>query len=226
MPNPRGETQYFSRFFGPGGIEVTCGWLRSGRQERSPCSWRPRASLKVDHSRAREPVYDFYEVYECGSDLLFKVRERPHRRRQIRPPRRAATGERGFSAACHPSVTGFNFYRCPFQDVRLNTFWASSEKWGLPWGWAAFGPPRGVPLFSARPRHARLESGSQPVLLLRYWASSETPCSACLSVERERNRWLSSGHMVGNNAGESNENLRVWSTDVACLAATSEGWMS
>jgi len=77
MPAPRGETQYFTRFFGPGGEnEVTCGWLRSGRQERSPCSWRPRASLKVDHSRAREPVYDFYEVYECGSDLLFRVRAR------------------------------------------------------------------------------------------------------------------------------------------------------
>ena len=77
MPAPRGETQYFTRFFGPGGEnEVTCGWLRSGRQERSPCSRRPRASLKVDHSKAREPVYDFYEVYECGSDLLFRVRAR------------------------------------------------------------------------------------------------------------------------------------------------------
>ena len=30
-----------------------------GRQERSRCSRRPRASPKVDHSRAREPVYDF-----------------------------------------------------------------------------------------------------------------------------------------------------------------------
>src|SRR6516162_4406334 len=92
-----------------------------------------------------------------------------HRRRQIRPPRRAATGERGFSAACHPSVTGFNFYRCPFQDVRLNTFWASSENGASLGGWAALGPPRGVPLFSARPRHARLKSGRQRVLLLRYF---------------------------------------------------------
>ena len=64
-------------FWAKWGDEATCGWLRLGRQERSRYSRRPRASLKVDHSRAREPVYDFYEVYECGSDLLFKVRERP-----------------------------------------------------------------------------------------------------------------------------------------------------
>jgi hypothetical protein len=51
--------------------------------------------------------------------------------------------------------------------------------------------------------------------ILASWASSETPCSACLSVERERNRWLSSGHMVGNDPEEINEIVRVFLGEVA-----------
>ena len=125
MPTPRGETQYFSR--AGWGNELTCGWVRSGRQERSPCSRRPRASLKVDHSRAREPVYDFYKVYECGRD---KLGRREGLRRE----------KGGFSAAYHPSVTGFIFLRCSFQDVRLNTF-GLDRRMGPPLGlggpWAA-----------------------------------------------------------------------------------------
>jgi hypothetical protein len=74
--------------------------------------------------------------------------------------------EGGFSAACHPSMTGFGIDRCPFQDVRLNTFWASSEN-GVPLGLGGPWAVKRRSAFLGEARHARLKSGRQPVLLLR-----------------------------------------------------------